>query len=381
MKFKVWTRNHKLLFAKLCILSFLVIVWVLFLLLKLNPDICETWTNSFIRFHVYVHGTLNSWIPFSLTEFFMISIIVIGIIYLLFCLIDLFKKRWSRSLYYIINVLLIVFGIVATYQVTCEMAYNRHEARLTLYQEKVDKTDFRKIVDYFISDLNMICEQLEFSNDGNLVEPYSLSELSNKICLEYKALNSDYLFDYTTNVKPMITSFLYREFHITGVTFMPLGEANVNYLNVNSGKPFTVAHELAHTKGAMREGDADLFAAYITLHSSDPYIRFSGYTYTFGSLLDLLNYTGVKDEYIEAYFTTSQKYQANNNFNYNYWKSHNTWGNFAKWVNDIYLKLSGQDKGTGSYGDSGGEVDPTTKVITSFSSYQKMYFDIFYNGR
>ena len=378
MKFKTWIINHKLLFIKLCILSFLIIVWILFILFKLNPDICETWTNSFIKAHVIFQASLNSLLPFSVTELIMIPIFVIGIIYLLFCLIELFRKRWSRSLHHILNVLLIVFGIVATYQVTCEMAYNRHEARLPLYQEKVEKSEFRKIVDYFISDLNMICEDLEFTSDGNLIEPYSLSELNTKISEEFNALKSDYLFEYTTTVKPMITSFLYREFHITGVTFMPFGEANVNYLNVNSCKPFTVAHELAHTKGAMREGDADLFAAYVTLHSADPYIRYSGYTYTFGSLLDLLNYTGVKDEYREAYFTTSTKYQSNNNFNYNYWKSHNAWGNFAKWINDIYLKLSGQDKGTDSYGDSGSEVDETTKEIKSFSVYQKLYFDIYY---
>ena len=171
---------------------------------------------------------------------------------------------------------------------------------------------------------------------------------------------------------------MYREFHITGMTFMPTAEANVNKLNVTAGKPFTYAHELAHTKGAMREEDADLIASYITLNSDNYYLRYSGYYYTISSLLNLARYTGVDGDYDEVISLLDTRFTKNLRYNSAYWKEHNSWAEFANWWNDIYLKISGEKEGTDSYGDDTPSVDPSKHEITSFSSYQKLYFSIYY---
>lgn len=321
---------------------------------------------------------MNKYMPFSLTELILMILLIISLIFLVSCIVYLFKRKFRRSLHRLLNVAIVAMSVLTLYQVTAEMAYNREPLNLPLYQEKVEKEEFLDIIEYFIDDVNECCEHLEFKENGDLVEPYALPDLNRELLKDYEVYEGDYLFKFTTYTKPMISSFMYREFHITGVTFMPTAEANVNTMNVAAGKPFTCAHELAHTKGAMREEDADLVAAYITLQSSDYYVRYSGYYYTIASLLSLANYSGVEDAYSTMTSNLHPNFIKNLRFNRAYWDKHNSWQKFASWWNDIYLKLSGEKQGTDSYGDNTPTVDPGTKEITSFSSYQKLYFSLYY---
>ena len=360
-------------------MSFLVTIFVVFLILKNNQDFCEYWTMTFTKWWVIVFGTVTKFLPFSLTEILFIALGVLVVVFTVFIFIHLFKKRYYKSLLSLTSVALCIFSILTTYQVTAEMAYNRKKMDLHLYEQKVEKTEFDSVMEYFINDLNECCNHLKFTTDGDLDEAGDIQDINKRVQEAYAKHDlSYYLNDFTSNNKPMMSSFIYREFHITGVTFLPLGEANLNILGVNSGKPFTAAHELAHTKGAMREEDADLVAAYICLQSDDYLLRYSGYTYTIGSLLYLADYTGIEGDYQRLYNMIDKRFLNNLKYNRNYWNSHNAWKEFANWWNDMYLKLSGVKEGTANYGDSTPSVDPGKKEIKSFSNYQKLFFKIYY---
>ena len=371
-------KTHLKLCIKLIVIVLLLSVLVLFILLKMNKDVCEWWTSHFVKAYLNFFGHITKWIPFSITEIVMLGVIVLSILFLVFCLIYLFKKKFNNSLHSLLNLSLVLLSVITLYQITAEMAYNRKPVDVPLYNNEVEKTEFRKVVEYFVKDLNECCDHLEFKEDGDLVEPISHKELNALLEEEYKKYPSEYLLNFTTSTKPMLSSIIYREFHITGVTFMPTAEANVNMMNVASGKPFTYAHELAHTKGAMREEDADLVAAYITLHSENYYLRYSGYYYTIGSLLNLCNYTGNDNDYKEVVAQIDARFIKNNSFNRDYWAKHNSWSKIATWFNNLYLKISGEKEGTDSYGDDTPTIDPEKKEIKSFSSYQKLYFSLYY---
>ena len=371
-------KTHLKLCIKLIVIVLLLSVLVLFILLKMNKDVCEWWTSHFVKAYLNFFGHITKWIPFSITEIVMLGVIVLSLVFLVFCLIYLFKKKYNNSLHSVLNLSLVLLSVITLYQITAEMAYNRKPVDVPLYNNQVEKTEFRKVVEHFVKDLNECCDHLEFKEDGDLVEPISHKELNALLEEEYKKYPSEYLLDFTTSTKPMLSSIIYREFHITGVTFMPTAEANVNTMNVASGKPFTYAHELAHTKGAMREEDADLVAAYITLHSENYYIRYSGYYYTIGSLLNLCNYTGKDTDYKEVVAKLDPRFIKNISFNSQYWATHNSWSKIANWFNNLYLKISGEKEGTDSYGDDTPTIDPEKKEIKSFSSYQKLYFSLYY---
>lgn len=373
-------KGHLKLTIKLSIILLLVVILVLFLLLKMNKGIAEWWTTHFVKGYLNFFGHITKYVPFSITEIVMLGVIILSILFFLFCLIYLFKKKFNKSLHSVLNLTLTLLTVITLYQVIAEMAYNREPVNVPLYENKVEKTEFRKVIEHYIADLNECCDHLEFKSNGDLIEPISHQELNKLLEEEYKKYPNDYLLNFSTFAKPMATSFIYREFHITGVTFMPTAEANVNTMNVSSGKPFTYAHELAHTKGAMREEDADLIASYITLNSDSYYLRYSGYYYTIGSLLNLARYTGNESDYQEVVSMIDSRFLLNNKFCNEYWSKHNSWAKFANWWNNLYLKISGEKDGTDSYGDDTPSIDPSKQEITSFSSYQKLYFYFYYQN-
>jgi hypothetical protein len=175
----------------------------------------------------------------------------------------------------------------------------------------------------------------------------------------------------------MISSFLYVEFQITGVYFGSLGESNYDKYMTSAEFPFTFAHEIAHSKGVMRENAAQMVAAYICLNSDDIYLRYSGYIYTFNSLLQLAKYTGNKNDYKELYNMMNPKILDNYDQISDYWKKHDFLSDFAEFWNNLYLKIFGSES-TDEYEDKPPVVNPDTNEITSFSKYQKLYFKAYY---
>ena len=369
--------------VKLVFIIPLIILLVLLLVSKTDPAFCENWTRWEARAYQSSVGLLFKWVPFSLTEVLALILIICLIVDIVKIISSLVHLKPARALSKFLSIVFVSLLIVTLYQATAEMAYNREQHPVTVYEEKVEKTEFRKINEYFIEDCNKVTEEMQFEEDGNLVCPYSISEMNDLLDEEFVRLQDeygDYFTPFTTRVKPMVTSFIYRELHITGVTFMPTTEANVNYLNVNALKPITAAHEILHTKGVMKEEDADFIALYLMLTSKNSYFRYSGYYFSLSSLNYLASLTGVPTDYAEVMSSLNANYKANRTFGSRYWKEHNAFADFGNWVNDIYLKLSGEKEGTASYNDTPTDVDKDTDEVISFSLYQKLYFRLYYEA-
>ncbi len=374
-------KKYKRIFIKLLVILIFLTFLITLIILKSNVDICETWTRSFSRFYQSTLGWVYKYIPFSLTEWLFIALLISGVTLFILFLINMIKRHFCKGFNQLANLGVILTVVFSLSFATFEMAYNRAPLPINLYEEKVNKTEYRKIIDYFVTDLNFCAEELTFGADGNLIMPCSLSDVNKMIEEEYKVLDgNDYFTNFTTYGKNMVFSFLFREFHITGITTTVTTEANINTLQTVDGIPFTVAHEIAHTKGVAREEDANLLAAYICLQSKNVYLRYSGYVYTIWSLLDLANYTGVDNEFKDVYGTLSAKFISNQAYDSSYWNSHRSLQQFAEWWNNLYLKASGEEGGTQSYNDSPVIIDPSTFEITTYSTFQKLYFLIYFKA-
>jgi hypothetical protein len=287
--------------------------------------------------------------------------------------IDLFKKRLKSALNRGLLLSILVLGMTTLYVASTSLAYYRLPIPISLYEDNVDKSNFNKIVKYFLDDFNYCSSQLTYKETGEVEFPYSVDELCNNLTKEYEKLDNPYYSSFTTKPKPMLTSFLYVQFQITGVYVGLTGEVNYDAFMTNGEYPFTLAHELAHSKGVMRENDAQLLAAYICLNSDDAFIRYSGYLYTFNSLLILTNHTGNEDDYINMYHQMDADILKHFDYIGEYWDKHNLLEVIGEFFNDLYLKIFGSGS-TDDYDDPPPEVDPGTNEITSFSRYQRLFF-------
>lgn len=331
----------------------------------------------------YIVSSLNLIIPFSMMEVLAIHLFGGIIVLLVFMIKNFIDRKPVKAINNIFIILNIISLTAFNYYITAGIAYNRHYVNINLYEENVNKSDFYEIVNYFLDDFNYCASTLDFKENGDIKEIYTLSELNKLYKDEFSKLDNNYFFKYTPNAKYLASSFLYRELHIVGVSFSLTGEPNINYLNDVSDIPFTYAHEMAHAKGVMNEDQANLVSLYINLSSSNEYFRYSAYSRCFSSLLLLLKLTN-KDLYIDAYERLNENIKKNWEYSNNYWNQFKLFEEIGDFINDLYLKINGSI-GIDSYKDVT-KVDEITDddgsisyEIKEFSPYQKLFFDFYYN--
>lgn len=359
-----------------------VTLLVVFSILKTNMAFAEWWTNSVSRVYYSIFTNLTKFIPFSLTEFFFVSLAVMIIILLVKLIRDLTKKQWSNAINKGIVIANAIISTILVYTLACEMSYNRQRIDLPFYKQEVEAEEFKNVYNYFADDFNYCMSQMHFTHEGDIETDLSFLDISTLVHESVeKNIDSDYFFKTKANVKPMASSFLYRELNITGVTFGVLGEANVNYLSTNLEIPFVVAHEIAHTKGVMREDDANQFAFYVCLNSDHYYLRYSAYALYFYQLTLMTSSSYISEEDIAQLHQVNNNYYLSRRFAANYWKKYNLLDRIGDYINNLYIKSSGVPDGTSSY-SGGSEVitDPVTlKLIPS--KYQSLFFTTYFNNK
>ena len=365
----------KSLLRKTIILGVLLIIGILLIILRNYKDFCEGYSKTIVRFYCFVFGNISSFFPFSFFEIFVISTVIYAVTWIVFFIRNTKRTGIKKTYHMIMRLMIIIGSVLVIYQGTAGMEYNRQKIDIPQHTKLISNPkDYKQIAMSFLDDFNECASKLEFNEEGSVVRPYGHDTIVQKLIYEFSKYDSDFFHGYTPKAKPMyLTGWFYRMMSITGVTFVPTGEANYNILDTDAFFPFTIAHEMAHMKGAMSEEDAQLTAAYICLNSDDPYIRFSGYDQTIWSLTSLVMATNVESDLNEFYANVDSRIYRNNAYVNQYWKDHGTFRKIADWLNDLYLKFN-QDNGTVSYSDNidvGQEKEEY--VVYSYSRYQALY--------
>ena len=377
--FKKWVP----LIVKGSIFLTFIILFVVLMILKKNPEIAEGFSRTVARWYGAVASFISGIFSFiSLTELLFIALITLTIVLLVFSIKYLKRHHFIKAGTKVLDIGIMLIVVVTTYQISCEAAYNRKPIPLPYYSGDVERTEYIDIFNYFAEDVNYCLSQLEFKENGDLKKPMSLQKIASEVKKSYSIIKGDsYYNPYSGAVKPMLSSFLYREFQITGVTFSPLGEANIDVLIPAGDLPFTVAHELAHTKGVMREDEANQLAFYVCLNSDNPYLRFSAYSRYFYLMRSMASGTYLTAEERQQLIQVGPQLNKYDSYEYFFWKKHNLLAKIGDFFNNLYIKSSGVKEGTTSY--SGGTeytYDPTTHKINP-SKYHMLFFEKYYRNK
>ena len=375
-------RKIKWIYVQIVLLVIMTILLVIFVCIKSNPDIAEAWTQGFGRTYAKVLTPLTSWIPFSFTELSIAALVVLIILFLVKIIMHLVKKQFldaAKKALVIANSLVAVFLV---YTMSCEFAYARKKVDLPFYEQEIDASEFKDIYNYYADDLNYCISQMKFLSNGDIDSSLSIKEISRLVEESYSIITSDYYFDTNAHAKPMVTSFIYRELQLTGVTFGPYAEPNVNYLATKMELPFVVAHELAHTKGVMREDDANQVAFYVCLNSKNPYVRFSAYGLYFYQIRAITSSVYIPQEDIDQLHKVDSNYYKATRYAANYWKEHDLMGKIGDWINNLYITSSGVEEGTSSY-SGGSTIEPPDPVTLKLKPnlYQKLFFESYMRNK
>ena len=380
--------------------GFAVLLLVLLLLRTLSAAVAEFVSRYIARPWIYITGHINSVFPFSVFEFFVIVAIGGAIALLVLAIVGLCKKRGGTVCRGLAITLVCVLSAIDLYVLVAGFAYYRPAAPVPQSQTEYTSAEVTAMARYFADDFNTLAASFERDKNGNAISPYTLRELSGKLRAEYKRLDKSYYYGYTPRAKNVMNSWFLTLNNITGVTFVPLGEPAVNRDIPPSEIPQTVAHEMAHTQGVAREGEANFVSYYVLLSSNDDYLRYCGYFTCFASMLYAVNAdTSNKSDFTEIRNSLDPRIIAEQQNAARFWNEKSQRPGLAGWlnrvgekigdfVNDLFLKSNGADNGNNSYSDKvtdgeitdTGNTDPDTGEIiyaVTYSSVQKMFFAVY----
>ncbi len=338
------------------------------LLLCLVPAILAGVISLILRFcsaekvdRIYsskIYNGLSSFLGFfaratkhSISSFIYILLIIAAILLIasfVFLMIKAPDKLYIAGLYLKI-VVFSVSLILFLFSVLCMPNYYR----LT-FAEKAGI----ELSDYTVSDLEKMClhiiEQANLEREKIPDETIFLyDEVAQNAKDAFDALNCDYPFlgKATAKPKPFIGSKILTILNLTGFYFPYTGEANVNVHMPPTELPFTMCHELSHTRGFMRENEANFIGFAACMKSDDHFIRYSG---LYCALMHSMNSLYAEDQ--ELYFQLRKLYSdklSNDSAALSYfWQPYfdTPAAELSNSVNDAYLKANDLSDGIKSYG-------------------------------
>jgi len=375
--------NKRKLLTRTVELLTLVAVFILLCLLKNSQSVSEWIATNISRKWIAIFGRVFSIFPFSVYELFLYIIGVSIIIIFAKIIRDLIKKNFLSVLCVLMTVGIIAFTVINVYTLSAGFSYNRQKVSLPGTNYELTDSEVEQLAPLFVQQYNELAQKLKRDEQGNVICPYSFNQLAKILQKEYKRIDGKYLSSYTPRAKKILSSRIMSEMHITGVFFAPYGEVNINGMLPTIDLPVTMAHEMAHAKGVMREDEANLIAYYLTCSSKDDYLRYCGYSAIYYRVFSAIHFDSELRQ--NLYSSLNPKIFTELQNSAKFWDKYDILSQIADFFNDLYLKLQGVKEGTDSYidkdivvdvpvDDGNGNITIETKYY--YSDLQKMIFSI-----
>lgn len=363
------------------------IVGIFFLALISSPISSSWWVKNVAIYYHNIIGFITNIFPFAFFEIVVLLLVILLIIRLVQLFKAIMMKNMALIFKKIYKIITFALNLLFIYTAIAGVAYYREAIPLPSYEGKMTQELVTEALDYYLNDYNSLSKKFERTAKNVSRCPYTFNQLSSLMQKEMKRLDDNqYFTKHNAKAKGSWISPLLSELQITGINFAFTSEANVNTAMPWIDLPFTIAHEIAHMKGVLRENDANLTALYICVTSQDDYVRYSGYFRGFYSLLEIKQLTN-SNEYLHYINNLSPEIIYDNRDYVDYFNDHDLLSKLSYYINNIYLKVFGQKDGMGSYDDKSDVEDTNQKdengfpiyTYINYSPYQKLLVQLFLN--
>lgn len=324
-----------------------------------NPVFTEQVYSKFVYPSMNeVFGRLTSLGRFSIAELLILTAPLALVIYIarqITLAVRRKQERKERLLSLTANLMCVLGVGYLLFLVLCGFNYHRVSFAVTsgLEVRPSSAEELAALCQELAEQANALREEVEEDENGvmtsTFADHYATADFARDA---YEPLREQYaeLGGYTVRPKPVHLSRVMSYLDITGVYTPFTFEANVNVDVPDMWIPSTMLHELAHSKGYMREEEANFLAYLACTASSNIDFDYSG------SLLALIHstnalYSADKDTYWQVREQYSEGLERDLAANSAYWKQfEGPVAEVSTKVNDAYLRSNRQTAGVKSYG-------------------------------
>ncbi|MCL2633383.1 MAG: DUF3810 domain-containing protein [Oscillospiraceae bacterium] len=347
---------------------------VLGVISRLSVGFSDWYSVNVYRLAVNIFARISGIFPFSVAEILIIYLVPASIAAIVIIIIKGVKTKDKKrralfGLKVFMGTLCTASTLLLLFIMNCGINYNRREF---LHGENVDIShigdeELWVIFNIVLDEFNAVLPLIHTDENGAFVLTGDLSKSAPEAMRAAAKLYPS-LDTYYPRPKPVINSEIMSHFTILGVYSPYTIEANYNNAALDSEKPLTACHELAHLTGFMREDEANFIAFIACRESGDPELMYSAYL---NIIFRLANAFDSIDYYLAAHDLIPEQAHRQREMQYDYW-----WKYFyriietvdedtgevieiiksapasdiSEEVNDAYLKSQGMGDGVKSYG-------------------------------
>lgn len=324
-----------------------------------NPD----WTEQVYSRSVYpvlsnAVGFLPSLVSFSVTEWLVVLFLLFCLGYIVYYVRKVIKSKegCGMTAYRGMAGAAAIFCMVYfVFTALCGLNYHRYT--FTYYTgydvEQSSVEELEQLCTSLADDMGRVRAQLGEDTDLYAPGPGDFDYYVQRSVLAMQMLAEQYPVlnrSLYSAPKPVVMSELMSHAGIGGVFFPLTLESNINVNVPFFALPSTMAHELAHQCGFMREDEANFIAYLACKQSDDPMMLYSGLFSAFYHSIAALE--EVEPEFASEIMSgLSLAVQRDMAQHEKFWTGYDgIISNVSRFVNDIYLKANNQTDGVSSYG-------------------------------
>ncbi|MBQ8107253.1 MAG: DUF3810 domain-containing protein [Ruminococcus sp.] len=285
---------------------------------------------NFYQGHIYpiwenLYGRMTSLMPFSFGELLIalgVVLIPLAFLALVFFMITgkFGRKRTGKiiGLFY----LWVVTFVVLTETLNCFVLYHCPSfAKLGgISESKHTNEELEELGDRIVAQLNELAPQVKRDDQGCFVLTADLDETAKK-SMQRLGEEFRYLDGYYVTPKSIYCSFFMSQMDLMGIYFPFSMEANYNNEMFKAKLPATICHELAHTKGFMREDEANFIAFVACDRSDNVEYRYSGYLSALTEVRNRIFVYADEEKMIEFDSAISEQVWKDIDANRSFWQS------------------------------------------------------------
>lgn len=322
----------------------LVVTGLLVSVAKFSPELVFSVYSGLSASALQAVCKVTGALPFALWEWLAVVVILLALYFL-------FRK--FRPLAWLTGLLVFCSAGVLVFTALWGLNYFAPgvDTQLGLRQEPYSAETLKEATLYMAGQAEAAAEMVERDGEGNMVSDFDAwAEIADD---GYAALaqQAPIFGGDTPKVKRLLSGRLFSYMGFTGV-FVPFtAEANVNPETAATSLPFTMCHELAHSKTVARENEANFCAFLACLNNEDPAFRYSAwysaFSYTYASLYEVDRAAALEIADSISETLRHDRIAAGEH----YAQFDGPVQEIAQKANDLYLKTAGDKDGAESYGE------------------------------